>query len=390
MYNPNPDNGREVHHRALAPTAASSRTRTRSETTFACAHDVSGEVEICVDAIYGPPIGPGPGSELVGALWQYVRGAPTAYFTRPEDCLETACTLVECPEAKNACPIIREFSVDPEMIAEGETATVIVDANDPDDNPAPLVTTLSATAGSFGDVHASETSYTCDPSIGGTVEICLLASDGDEDCDQLQCLTVTCPGPPPDNICPVIRDLTATPSVVPPNERQSLIEVDAIDPDEQPDPLYTILSASSGTFDDRNASSTLFTCGAPGATEITVRATDGDRDCDQNRTITVQCPSTVNDNLCPKLYVINAIPTTIPEGRNWTEVQTRAEDFDDGPLALTTTFFAIRGTFDDPNAENTVYRCERSGLQEICVDAHDGACVKTLCMDVWCPDDLGQ
>ena len=218
----------------------------------------------------------------------------------------------------------------------------------------------------------------------------MLASDGDDACDQTRCVTVECPGVAPNNVCPVIRNLSATPTVIPPDERQSLIEVDAFDPDTNPEALRTILSASAGTFDDRNASTTLFRCGAPGATEISVRATDGDRKCDQERTITVQCPSTVADNLCPKLYVINAIPSKIPEGQDWTEVQTRAEDFGDGPLELVTTFYAFRGTFDDPNAKNTVYRCERSGLQEVCVDAFDGACVKTLCMDVICPQDLGQ
>jgi hypothetical protein len=177
--------------------------------------------------------------------------------------------------------------------------------------------------------------------------------------------------------------------VIPPNERQAIIQVDAIDPDMKPEELRTILAASAGTFDDRDAANTLFTCGAPGPAEITVRATDGDRSCDKERKITVQCPSTVADNLCPKLYVVNAIPSTIPEGRDWTEVQTRATDFDDGPLDLITTFYSFRGTFDDDHAENTIYRCERSGLQEVCVDAFDGACVKTLCVDVICPQDLG-
>jgi hypothetical protein len=388
VNNPNPNNGREVLTELYADSGVFGDNKAL-QTTYTCAHDISGEVEICVDAAYGPPIGPGPGSELVAAAWEYVRGAPTGYFVRPEDCLETSCATVVCPENKNACPAISELSVTPEVLTAGQRASVRVVADDPDDNPAPLLTTLSATAGSFADKYARETTYTCDPALGGQVEICVLASDGDERCDQTRCVTVECPGTAPDNTCPVIRDLSATPLVVPADERQTLIEVDAIDPDMMPEELRTILSASTGTFDDRNASATLFTCGAPGAADITVRATDGDRRCDKERTITVQCPSTVADNLCPKLYVINAIPSTIPEGRNWTEVQTRAEDFGDGPLDLVTTFYAFRGSFDDPNAKDTIYRCERSGLQEICVDAHDGACVKTLCMDVICPQDLG-
>jgi hypothetical protein len=356
------------------------------ETTYTCAYDVVGEVELCVDAAYGPPNQSDRGSstELIGAALDYIR-APHAYFVRPEDCLETDCATVVCPEEKNACPEISALTVEPEIVAEGETATVTVTADDPDDNPAPLVTTLQASAGSFADRFAAETTYACDPEVGGTIEICVLASDGDDSCDVSLCVTAQCPGPLPDNVCPVIRDLTATPIEIPPNERQSLIEVDAVDPDEKPGPLMTKLSASAGTFEDRDAATTLFTCGAPGPTEICVEVSDGDRPCNKERCITVQCPSTVPDNFCPKLYVLNALPSTIPAGETSTEIQVRAEDNDDGPLPLTTTLYSSRGIFDNVNAENTVYHCERSGLNEICVDATDGACVKTRCTDVICP-----
>ena len=55
----------------------------------------------------------------------------------------------------------------------------------------------------------------------------------------------------------------------------------------------------------------------------------------------------------------------------------------------TSMLYAIRGTFEDASATETVYTCERAGLNEICADVSDGACVKTLCTDVRCPDDLG-
>jgi hypothetical protein len=389
IENPNPDNGREV----LTELYADSGTfddPSALETTYTCAHDVTGEVEICADVAYGPPIGPGPGSasEVVAAAVEYLR-APHAYFVRPEDCLETACTTVVCPAEKNQCPVIDDLEVEPEVIMEGETAIVRVTAEDPDDNPAPLVTTLTATAGTFEDRYAPETTFTCDPSVGGPIEICVDASDGDLTCDVKRCLIVQCPGAPPDNVCPVIADLSSDPLVIPPNERQSVVEVDAFDPDAvNPEPLLTTFSASAGTFEDRNASATLFTCGAPGPTEICVKASDGDFDCDNDRCITVQCPSTVPDNLCPKLYVLNALPSDLRnEGVSFTEIQVRAEDPGaDGPLPLTTTLYAIRGIFDDIHAEDTLYHCERGGLMEVCVDATDGACVKTLCIDVWCPD----
>jgi hypothetical protein len=244
-----------------------------------------------------------------------------------------------------------------------------------------------AVAGTFGDRFAQLATYDCDPTHGGPIEICVLASDGDERCDAQQCLTVQCPGPIPDNVCPVIRNLTATPSEIPPNQRQSVIEVDAFDPDAvNPDPLVTRLSASTGTFDDPTASTALYSCGDPGSAKICVKASDGDRGCDKERCINVQCPSTVPENVCPKLYTLNMIPSTIPQGQTWTEVEVRGEDIGrDGPLPFTTTLYALRGTFDDVHASDTIYFCERSGLNEICVDASDGACVKTRCEDVFCP-----
>jgi hypothetical protein len=388
--NPNPDNGREVLTELYAESGTFNNP-VALRTTYNCAHDVSGEVEICVDVIYGPPIGPAPSgsaSEAIDAALEYLR-APTAYFIRPEDCLETSCTTVVCPEDKNLCPVINDFTVQPEVIMEDEeTATVRVVAQDPDNNPAPLVTTLVAKAGSFDDRHAMEATYTCDPGIGGPIEICVEASDGDSSCDVFECLTVQCPGPIPDNVCPVIRDLTSTPKLIPPGFDQALIEVNAFDPDAvNPEPLVTTLSASLGVFGDKNARETIYTCGSPGPAEICVKASDGDRDCDEDRCITVQCPGTVPDNICPRAFVINAIPSnTIAAGQDWTEVHFQADDPDaPRPLPLTTTFRARRGTFDDPNAANTIYRCERGGLIEICADATDGACEKTLCMDVICP-----
>ena len=94
------------------------------------------------------------------------------------------------------------------------------------------------------------------------------------------------------NVCPVIWELTSTPNAIPTGLDQSRIEVDAFDPDAiNPEPLVTTLSASSGVFADKNARETIYTCGSPGPAEICVKASDGDRDCDQDRCITVQCPS---------------------------------------------------------------------------------------------------
>ncbi len=164
--------------------------------------------------------------------------------------------------------------------------------------------------------------------------------------------------------------------------------------DEFPQLLRTELSAPTGTFEDRNASSTLYTCGAPGLVDICVRASDGDQDCDKDRCITVQCPSDIPPNICPNLFVINAIPSTISPGQTSTRIETRAQETDSLPLPLVLTLRALWGSFENtdniqgPNngvAQNATYICDRPGDVEICVDATDGACVKTRCTNVTCP-----
>ena len=95
------------------------------------------------------------------------------------------------------------------------------------------------------------------------------------------------------------------------------------------------------------------------------------------------------------LFVINPIPRNIPLGETTTMVETRARDLD-GPFPLVLTLRALWGSFEntvniqEPNnvvAQNATYICDRPGEVEICVDATDGACLKTLCDDVTCPVD---
>jgi hypothetical protein len=104
-------------------------------------------------------------------------------------------------------------------------------------------------------------------------------------------------------------------------------------------------------------------------------------------------------NLCPKLFVINAIPRTIPEGEDSTLVETRGQDNDGQPMALTLTLSALWGTFEnteniqepgDVVAQNATYICDRPGPVEVCVEATDGACTKNLCDDVICPETVGE
>ena len=380
------------------------------ETTYVCPHDISGPVEICAHTFYQED-GQENGADQVpsnasgvGASQQYLR-KPHARLPDPLECSETECMTVTCPEERNSCPVISTLTVEPMVVPEGGTATVVVVAEDPDDNPQALVTTLSARFGTIADPSADQTTYACDPDVGGVIEICVLASDGDASCDVERCTGVRCPGEPLENTCPIIESFTATPTTIPVGETMSAIVVDAIDPDEFPEPLHTELTSATGVFGDRFASETTFTCGDAGPVELCVKASDGDPSCaEEKRCITVQCPSDIPPNLCPQLFVINAIPSTIPAGQISTNIQTRGQDTDFLPLQLVLTLNALWGSFE--NTENlqcvegtvgcvptvvfqdAIYICDRPGEVEVCVDATDGACTKTLCRDVQCPDDI--
>jgi len=369
------------------------------ETTYACAFDVSGPVEVCATATYvggdGDAVSTLPQSEdpNVGASYQYL-GKPHIRLSSPVECSETRCATVICPEDKNACPVVSSLTVEPMVVPDGGTATITVVAEDPDDNPEGLVTTLSAAHGTITNPNAAETTFTCDSAVGGFIEICVIASDGV--CDDERCTTVRCPGDPLENTCPIIEDLIATPMTIPVNETMASVRVDVVDPDEFPEALRIELSSETGVFDDRFATNTIFTCGESGPADVCVEVTDGDSDCDKSRCITVECPSTVT-NLCPNLFVLNAIPSTIPSGQISTLVESRGQDTDGLPFPLELTMRALWGTIENdenmsaPNNvvfQDATYVCDRPGDTEICVDATDGACLKTLCIEVTCPADI--
>lgn len=398
VHNPNTSNGLGITTELAAVTGVIEDPFARA-TTYACAHDRVGPVEVCATTTYtedrsGNPVPSDvPGVE---ASQQYL-GRSHVQIPDPFECSSTKCTVVVCPETKNVCPEVSSLTASPDALSEGETATVSVVADDPDENPEQLLTTLTARHGTIGDPNASETTYACDPEVGGFIEICVVASDGDSSCDAEKCTSVRCPGDPLDNTCPIIASLTADPMTIEPGSVSSEITVDAIDPDESPVAMRTELSSTTGVFADRFASQTTFFCGDSGPVEICANANDGDPNCDVESCMTVQCPTDIPANVCPQLFVINAIPRNIRSGNTSTIVQTRGQDTDGLPVPLVLTLNALWGSFEDtenipePNnvvAQNATYICDRPGEVEVCVDATDGACTKTLCTDLICPNDI--
>jgi hypothetical protein len=397
VNNPSPDNGLVVITELAALTGTFANPFAR-ETTFACDHDFSGPVEICVTTTYAEGDGGASEDPSVGASSEYLR-LPHVRISDPLECSDTRCTTVVCPEEKNVCPVVSSLTVEPRVVPEEGMATIEVVAEDPDDNPEALVTTLLTRHGTIKDPNASQAIYTCDSNVGGAIEICVIASDGDPSCDDKLCTWVRCPGEPLENTCPIVEDLSATPMMIPPGETLTLVRVDATDPDESPEPLRTELIAASGAFQDRFASEAVFRCGEPGPVEICVEARDGDPMCDEAEPtcITVQCPSDVPINVCPMLFIINTIPSTIREGQTTTMVETRAQDTDGVPVPLALTLSALWGSFENTAniqepfnvvAQNATYICALPGQVELCVEASDGACTKTLCTNVTCPEDV--
>ena len=113
--------------------------------------------------------------------------------------------------------------------------------------------------------------------------------------------------------------------------------------------------------------------------------------------MTLQCPSEIPANICPQLFVINGVPRVIPNGETSTLVQTRGQDTDGLPFPLTLTLSALWGELENTEnvpkplnvvEQNATYVCDRPGPVEVCVDATDGACTKTLCDNLVCPDGI--
>jgi hypothetical protein len=196
-------------------------------------------------------------------------------------CVTNKCIIVTC--AENICPVIERMESVPGS-TEGElgTSTIFIDVRDPDGKPEPLEVTLWAEAGSFDDRHSTASRYRCDLArTGEPLDICVLASDGDESCDQTKCIEVEC------NLCPNLNILNAIPSAIPdPNKMK--IEWRATDPDMGPEPMAGVLTSRSGSFDDPTSADSVFTCDGPGQVEVCVEVTDSV--CAKSTCIVVLCP----------------------------------------------------------------------------------------------------
>ncbi|MES1173481.1 MAG: hypothetical protein ABUL62_04055 [Myxococcales bacterium] len=106
------------------------------------------------------------------------------------------------------------------------------------------------------------------------------------------------------NVCPVIDELSASPTQVNVGSSISLVGA-AHDSDAGPSPLSYQWSATSGSFDDATAKSPRFTCTAPGTSTLTLTVTDGDTSagCADTQTATVTCSVAANGVVSTAAFV---------------------------------------------------------------------------------------
>lgn len=95
----------------------------------------------------------------------------------------------------------------------------------------------------------------------------------------------------PVNICPLIDNVTASPSEVLVGGTIALT-TQAHDTDNSPSPLAYQWTATSGTLSDVAAPGPTFTCTSPGPVTLTLTLTDGDPSCVDTQSIAVQCTAT--------------------------------------------------------------------------------------------------
>ena len=90
------------------------------------------------------------------------------------------------------------------------------------------------------------------------------------------------------NLCPQDVELAATPSDNQVGEPFALLG-SAVDPEEEP--LTYEWSATAGTLSILPEGSATFVCESPGMYTLTLSVSDGDPDCDKQRTVDVLCTS---------------------------------------------------------------------------------------------------
>jgi hypothetical protein len=208
-----------------------------------------------------------------------------------------ACFALGCGEDAG-CPALIVLKADPLVLPPNvyETdITVRVEKQDPND-PREVRTTLSATSGSFGNVHARETIYTCDRSVAGAVDVCvegkwvdgvsLRQEDGSigssseylsgphirdrPDCSSTRCIKVVCPKGP----CPEWREILVRPTT---QSFRNLVDVSTLVSGSSDEGVKVLVESDCGAVTDPaqpGTSSTTVACDILGTCSVIIRVVD--------------------------------------------------------------------------------------------------------------------
>jgi hypothetical protein len=212
-----------------------------------------------------------------------------------------ACFALGCGGEDAGCPALVVLKANPLVLPPDvrETdITVRVETEDPND-PREVVTTLKATSGSFGDVHARETTYACDSAIAGAVDVCVdakWASGGGDlsllqeggsigssseylrgphirdrpDCSSTRCVTVVCPKGP----CPEWREILVHPTT---QSFGNLVDVRTTVFGSIDESVKVAVDSDCGAVADplqSGTSSTSVSCDILGSCSVTVKVID--------------------------------------------------------------------------------------------------------------------
>jgi hypothetical protein len=206
------------------------------------------------------------------------------------------------------------LKADPKVLPQGHHTTDIsvrVENVDPDD-PRTVVTTLSAPSGTFGDVHAWDTTYTCDPRTRD-VEICVEAQLENADdaahrsenvqvgssseylggphirdrpeCSPTRCIQVLCPG----GGCPEYQQILIHPTT---QSLGNLIDVTTWLVDVESDTVKVHVESNCGTVADPVQTGDGFTtvaCDILGTCWITIELSDDRARSCARSSFTVYC-----------------------------------------------------------------------------------------------------
>ena len=107
--------------------------------------------------------------------------------------IETSAFDIDSTCGLNCDPQTCDFTQTPPLCTPapdpGFSSTFIAPAGHGSFDP-PVATGIPMTGGTPIDAQSI---YTCDPLFPGPTEICVVVSDGDNDCDQMRCITIVCP-----------------------------------------------------------------------------------------------------------------------------------------------------------------------------------------------------